>query len=516
MRASILAVVTVLVMGACLGEPEPGDFAAAESSLTAAQRRTRAGQIRDAASANGMTQGYLLAGIADAETNMSQCWSELTWACQGPDSPDCGGPVVAGAGDGACSLMQGGLGMFQFDAGTYSDTLAREGDRVLTVAGNTAAAVDFVVAMVIRSVHISGVDTRDQAIAWLNGVRIDNAQWDAWITTVTHYYNGCAPGASCFDSRYASYRDHTVNVYNEMGASFWATSTYGAAFSAQSFPYASDPFPLEGGTEMGGYLEMRNTGTETWHPGQTFLGTTEPRDVASPIQGHDWVSPNRAATIDHDVAPGETGRFNFSVRAPTTPGDYDQFFNLVEEGVTWFSDSGGPIDHQIEIRVTATPSTAPPCPTGIGADWSCDGSDRVMCTAGMVMRETCAHGCTAGACDPAPSTDVDGDGFVADDCDDMDPSVHPGATEVCGDGIDQDCDGADLACGGGDGGVVSHPDGGVVHGDGGAIGMPPRGGIESGGCSVSRGRGASSIPWLGLAIAALAIRARRARAAISR
>src|SRR5262249_3870991 len=113
---------------------------------------------------------------------------------------------------------------------------------------------------------------------------------------------------------------------------------------------------------------------------QTFLGTSEPRDGASPIQGHDWLSANRAATIDHDVAPGETGRFDFSVRAPTTPGDYDQFFNLVEEGVTWFSDSGGPIDRQIEIRVTATPSTAPPCPTGIGADWSCDGSDRVMCT----------------------------------------------------------------------------------------------------------------------------------------
>lgn len=33
------------------------------------------------------------------------------------------------------------------------------------------------------------------------------------------------------------------------------------------------------------------------------------------------------------------------------------------------------------------------------------------------------------------------------DCDDGDASVHPGAAEVCLDGVDQDCDGADLPCG---------------------------------------------------------------------
>lgn len=43
--------------------------------------------------------------------------------------------------------------------------------------------------------------------------------------------------------------------------------------------------------------------------------------------------------------------------------------------------------------------------------------------------------------------DADGDGVSQpEDCDDTDPSVHPGATEVCGDGKDDDCDGADEAC----------------------------------------------------------------------
>jgi len=201
MRALALVLTSVFVLGACMGDAEPGDIASAESNLTSAQRRVRAGHIRDAAMANGITQGYLLAGIADSETSMSQCWSELTWSCQGPHSSECGGPVVAGSGDGPCSAQQGGLGMFQFDAGTYSQTLAREGTRVLTVAGNTAAAVDFVASMVMRSTHISGVSTRAEAIAWMNGVRVGNGRWNAWITTVTHYYNGCAPGAACFSSR---------------------------------------------------------------------------------------------------------------------------------------------------------------------------------------------------------------------------------------------------------------------------------------------------------------------------
>ena len=52
---------------------------------------------------------------------------------------------------------------------------------------------------------------------------------------------------------------------------------------------------------------------------------------------------------------------------------------------------------------------------------------------------------------PPPCTDFDGDGYDdiscgGTDCDDSDSSVHPGAEEVCGDGIDQDCDGGDEIC----------------------------------------------------------------------
>lgn len=487
------------------------EFAGLESSLTAAQRRVRAGEIRDAAAANGMTQGWLLAGIADAETQMSHCHSELTWACRGPNSVDCGGgPVVAGAGDGPCSIRQGGLGMFQFDAGTFEDTLAREGDRILTIAGNTAAAVDFVVAMVIRSVYIDGVSNRDQAIAWMNGVRVGNAQWDPWVRTVTHYYNGCRPGRSCFDERYGRYRDFSANVRTEMGEDFWGMSGGGgseweASFVAQTFPFAADPFELAAGEEFSGAIALRNDGSATWRPGEVFLGTTEPRDGASPIEAAGWISSNRAATVQAITAPGAVGRFEFAVRGPAASGDYPQHFNLVREGVTWFS---APRDDQLEVRVTVTSSS---CPGDTSARWACDGDLRRRCV-GTVEEEACEHGCVSddeGAVCASPPRDGDGDGFFGpDDCDDSDPNVYPGAPDPCGDRLDANCDDEDRCMDEGGGWV----DAGVEDGgpsDGPGTGPDSRPGAE--GCAI--GGSSSNVSWLAFPLLALWMRRRRFRSA---
>ena len=40
---------------------------------------------------------------------------------------------------------------------------------------------------------------------------------------------------------------------------------------------------------------------------------------------------------------------------------------------------------------------------------------------------------------PFPDLDQDNDGYLADDCDDSNAEIHPGAAEFC-DGIDNNCD----------------------------------------------------------------------------
>ncbi len=199
-----------------------------EAYLTLAQRMARYAQIRDAAATRGIDHtAYLLAGIAYAETNLAHCWSEATWACEGPNSADCGGgPVIAGAADGPCSDQQGGLGMFQFDAGTFTDTLNKYGADVLTVAGNTSHAIDYVINMVKISDYTTNAETNDKALAWINSFDINNGTLrDQWIKTVTHYYNGCKPSYSCWSQRYSHYNSSLQTVVDETGLPFWVVNT---------------------------------------------------------------------------------------------------------------------------------------------------------------------------------------------------------------------------------------------------------------------------------------------------
>jgi hypothetical protein len=217
-----IALATAVALPACGIDHEGVDDGVGEDrqELSGAARRPRSEHIRDVSASTGLTNGVLLAGIASVETGLSHCWSEATWACQGPHSSFCNGPVIAGASDGACSAQQGGLGMFQFDGGTYQQTLNRDGTAILQLDGNIAHAVDFVANIVIQ--EVAGVTNRAQAIAWMNSVPVvsGNAKFNQWGAILACRYNGRCGSAT----QAAKYKDATLSMLNEFGAAFWSVN----------------------------------------------------------------------------------------------------------------------------------------------------------------------------------------------------------------------------------------------------------------------------------------------------
>ncbi len=136
----------------------------------------------------------------------------------------------------------------------------------------------------------------------------------------------------------------------------------------------------------------------------------------------------------------------------------------------------------------------PSCPADTQELWTCatDGGSRRRCIDGVDSVEDCRWGCTVMAdgsddlCALPP--DDDGDGVRADtDCDDTRGDVHPGALEVCDDGVDQDCNGADSACGPIGAGGGAQATGGQSSG-----GRVAGGGVLTGGSSAPGATGGDS------------------------
>lgn len=131
--------------------------------------------------------------------------------------------------------------------------------------------------------------------------------------------------------------------------------TYGAELVSGGFGPAEARSPtitLAPGETEEVTFEFRNTGQAPWAPDVTRLVTTEPRLSASVLAADSWLAPEQPATVDGPVAPGETGQFTFTVRAPMEPGVYRQHFGLMQVFYAWFAESAGPADNQVFVEVT--------------------------------------------------------------------------------------------------------------------------------------------------------------------
>jgi hypothetical protein len=240
-------------------------------------KRTRSDLVKMHSSARGLTNAVLVAGVANHETGMTQCYSEATYHCAGPTSSECGGPVLAGSGDGPCNVQAGGLGMFQFDSGNYSETLAAYGTGILTASGNSQKGVDTVIAKVRACPNTPVFNSDAEAIAWMNTARVGTQNYETFITAMAWCYNGCSPSMSCHAQRRADYKAGIEGLLSLFGDAYW----YGGGSGPMKSPPQQVARDAEGritlvarssnGTAF--FKRQSSSGSSSWSAWTSLSGT---------------------------------------------------------------------------------------------------------------------------------------------------------------------------------------------------------------------------------------------------
>ncbi|MCA9705310.1 MAG: hypothetical protein KDK70_05645 [Myxococcales bacterium] len=209
----------------------------------------------------------IFAGIAGAETGLAHCYAEYAWGgCPGQfTSPDCGGGVIlAGGADGTCE--QGGLGMYQFDEGTQTQTrnhwlyqgkwppqapVTRD---VVSLSGNVQASIDFVLYKAWISSYTPAFADYQAMYDWINGIRPINGDpnFELWLGFLAHNYNGWSWGTAGWANAKEKYRSNTLSLYGDLGGeAFWYGDGGGPPPGGGGNPPPAACAP-EGGTWCGG------------------------------------------------------------------------------------------------------------------------------------------------------------------------------------------------------------------------------------------------------------------------
>lgn len=195
-----------------------------DDALTSVQKKAISNHIKDVAATHGITNSVLFAGVPNHETGLVQCWKDATWACKGPQSDYCGGPVIAGSGDGPCSHKQGGLGIYQLDAGTYTQTFATYGKDVVELDPQIDEGVDIIISKVWHCPNTPHFENEGEVVKYLNAAKPGTAKFEVFLSAMAYCYNGTPPSSSNFQKMRSNYRAGVTKLVDAFGKAYWATA----------------------------------------------------------------------------------------------------------------------------------------------------------------------------------------------------------------------------------------------------------------------------------------------------
>lgn len=138
------------------------------------------------------------------------------------------------------------------------------------------------------------------------------------------------------------FNDAGLTLYLEGGTYSWKPlwSAYSTGGDAN----------LPRGTALTVTVKAQNTGNIPWtntptstNPWPVRLATDSPEDRGTLLYDSSWLRDTRPAVLQEStVQPGQQGTFVFKANIPSSAatGEHFEHFNLVAEGMLWFSDPG--------------------------------------------------------------------------------------------------------------------------------------------------------------------------------
>lgn len=129
-----------------------------------------------------------------------------------------------------------------------------------------------------------------------------------------------------------------------------------SSYTATEVVRSHKTIKMKPGAEMTFEIHFKNTGTATWkNSGSNFvaIATVDPEKRESAFKHLFWpdVHYRPAYLKQTSVAPGQTGIFQFAIKAPDAEGEYNEVFQAVAKNAAWIDGT----KFTIPITVTLNP-----------------------------------------------------------------------------------------------------------------------------------------------------------------